>query len=130
MAQAETKTRGMQLIRTDVQGSVIRFYDRREEDVEQAFIAQVDVAELGEAPLYRAATHGLTQNLLDSSNKLEGNARVEHIRQQCRVVQAGGWASAPSEVNIESAKTKMIAALISKGKSPEDAAALVEALGV
>lgn len=131
MAQSETtKTRGIQLIRSDMQGSIIRFFDRREENVQKAFIAQVDVADLGQAALYRAAGHGLTQNLLDSSNKLEGDARIEHIRNQCRIVQAGGWASAPSEVNIESAKAKMIAALISKGKSPEQAAALVEALGV
>lgn len=130
MAESNTKTRGIQLIRTFTEGSKVRFYDRREEDVQKAFIAEVDVAELGESALYRAALHGITQNLLDSSNKLTGDERVRHIAEQANIVQAGGWASAPSEVNIESAKAKMIAALVAMGKSPEEARAAVDALGV
>lgn len=124
--QAQTKTRGIQLLKTETEGSVLRIFDRRN----GAFVAAVNVEQLAEGALYRAALHGITQNLLDSSNKLEGDERIAHIKAQAEIVQAGGWASAPSEVNIESAKAKMIAALIARGKTPEQAAALVEALGV
>lgn len=124
--QAQTKTRGIQLLKTETEGATLRIFDRRS----GAFVASVNVAQLTEGALHRAALHGITQNLLDSSNKLEGDERIAHIKAQAEIVQAGGWASAPSEVNIESAKAKMIAALIARGKTPEQAAALVEALGV
>ena len=120
------KTRGTQLLKTEVTGSTVRFFDRRN----GAFVAAVDVSKLGEEALYKAALHGVTQNLMDSSNKLDGDARIAHVRQQADIVQAGGWASAPSEVNIDAAKSKMIAALIATGKTPEEAAKMVAALGI
>jgi hypothetical protein len=122
MADA-TKTRGQQLIRTDdkIPGRV-RFLRRDIEDVAKASIAEIDVmlipheveAEVdGEAvkvnvtlaslgfppahPIVAAAVHGYTQNVLDSSNKLDGQARVDFIRKACGLIQAGGWASAPQD---------------------------------
>lgn len=126
MATANNKTRGIQLLKTETEGSTVRFFDRRNGD----FVAAVNVAQLSEAALHRAALHGLTQNLLDSSNKLEGDERVAHIKRQAEIVQAGGWATAPSEVNVDAAKAKMIAALVAKGKTPEEATKMVEALGI
>lgn len=120
------KTRGVQLLKTEVDGSTLRIFDRRT----GAFVASVNVAEMPEAALTKAALHGVTQNLLDSSNKLDGDARIEHIRRQAAIVQDGGWASAPAEVNIDAAKAKMIAALVASGKSHAEATAMVEGLGI
>lgn len=88
--------RGIQLVRTDdsVKGTV-QFFDRRKTDVQQAFIARVSVQGMSQEALIRAAIHGITQNILDSSNKLDGDERVAYIKHACRVVQNGGWASAP-----------------------------------
>jgi hypothetical protein len=127
MAQADKNTRGVQLVKTLAEGSVVRFYDRRTDG--PAF-AQVDVATMPREALIRAALHGVTQNLLDASNKPVGDARIAHIRQQAEIVQAGGWASAPSEVNIGAVKAKMVAAMVAKGMGAAEAAAMVEALGV
>jgi hypothetical protein len=121
-----TKTRGQQLLRTESEGTVQRFFDRRS----GAFVGAFDTAALPEGALHRAAMHGLTQNILDSSNKLDGDARIAHVKAQCEIVQAGGWASAPSEVNLDTVKAKMIAAMMAKGKTHAEAAALIEALGV
>lgn len=126
MATAQTKTRGQQLLRTEQDGTVQRFFDRRN----GAFVGSFDTASLPEAALHRAAMHGLTQNILDSSNKLEGDARIAHVKAQCDIVQAGGWASAPSEVNLDTVKAKMIAAMVAKGTSHADAVRMIEALGV
>jgi hypothetical protein len=126
MATVQTKTRGQQLVKTEQTGTVQRFF-RRDTG---AFIGAFDTAKLPDGALHRAAMHGLTQNLLDSSNKLEGQARCDHIARQCEIVQAGGWASAPSEVNIDAAKAKMIAALVAAGRSPEEAAKMVAGLGI
>lgn len=122
----ETKSRGTQLLRTETEGTTVRFFDRRQ----GKFIGAFDVAKLDAKALHRAAMHGLTQNILDSSNKLDGDARVAHIARQCEVVQAGGWASSPSEVNIDKAKEKMIQALVASGKTPEEAAKMVAGLGI
>jgi hypothetical protein len=122
----ENKTRGTQLLKTETEGPTVRFFDRRS----GAFVASVNVAKLTEGALHRAALHGLTQNLLDSSNKLEGDARIVHIKAQAEIVQAGGWASSPTEVNIDAAKAKMIAALVAMGKTPEEATKMVAGLGV
>ena len=121
----ETKARGIQLIRTDDSTpGLVKFYDRRQTAVALAFIAQVDVTMIpddqgdtltdagfsAKHPIVSAARHGITQNLLDSSNKLEGDARVDFIRQQCKVVQSGGWASAPvdSAKLVENAKSAIL----------------------
>lgn len=94
--ETTTKARPAQLIRTDDSTpGVVRFYDRRQPDAKLAFIAEVDVRKMTPDTLHRAARHGVTQNLLDASNKLEGNARVAFIKAQCAIVQQGGWASAP-----------------------------------
>jgi hypothetical protein len=126
MATAQKSTRGTQLLKTETTGTVQRFFDRRN----GAFVAAVDVSKLPTEALHRAGMHGITQNLLDSSNKLEGDERIAHIKQQAEIVQAGGWASAPTEVNIDAAKAKMIAALIASGKSPDEAAKMVAGLGI
>lgn len=104
MAQANKTTR-THLIRTEDTGdSIVRFFDRRTGE----HIAMVDTAQLSEAALQRAARHGVTQNLLDSSNKLEGDARVAFIRAQAAIVQSGGWAEAPSQVDPVEAMAKLI----------------------
>lgn len=127
MAQdKKAASRGIQLVKSETEGSVIRFFDRRN----GAFVTSVDVSKMPAVAQLRAAMHGVTQNLLDSSNKLEGDARLAHIKGQCEVVQNGGWASAPSEVNIDAAKTKMIAALVASGKSHEEATKMVAGLGI
>lgn len=124
--QTQTKTRGQQLLRTETDGSTVRFFDRRS----GAFVAAVNVVEMPREALIKAAIHGVTQNLLDSSNKLDGDARIAHVKQQAAIVQAGGWASAPVEVNVEQAKAKMLAALIASGKSPDEAAKMLATLGI
>jgi hypothetical protein len=126
MATAQTKARGIQLLKTEADGYSVRFFDRRN----GAFVAAVDLTKLPPEAMHRAACHGITQNLLDSSNKLEGDARIAHIKQQADIVQAGGWASAPAEVNIDAAKAKMIAALIASGKTLDEAAKMVAGLGI
>lgn len=99
-----TKTRGQVLLRADDKVSgVVSFYDRREADVAKAFIGKIDVNAMLPAGVVipphviKAACHGYTQNMLDSSNKLEGNERVAYVRKTCAIVQAGGWASAPMD---------------------------------
>lgn len=124
--EKKAATRGVQLIKTETEGSTLRVFDRRN----GAFVASVNVAELDEKALHKAALHGITQNLLDSSNKLDGDERLAHIKRQAEVVQAGGWASAPSEVNIDAAKAKMVAALVASGKSHGEASKMVEGLGI
>lgn len=134
------KSRGIQLLRTDdsIPG-VVRFYDRREDDVQRAFVAQFSVPAIvgftdrdemkellgdGTEALLRAACHGLTQNILDSSNKLEGDERIAFVRKACATVQAGGWASAP--VDEAKARQTAISALVKVGFTPEAAAAIVD----
>lgn len=100
---ADTKARGIQLIRTDdTTPGVVKFYDRRETDAKKAFIGQVDVAKMPAATRTAYAVHGVTQNMLDSSNKLEGDARVAYIKTTCAQVESGTWASAP----VDQAKLK------------------------
>lgn len=112
MANETTKTRGTQLIRTDdkIPGRV-RFFRRDVEDVNKAYIAEINVREIPDAngttmarlglpsdhPAVAAAVHGYTQNVLDSSNKLDGQARVDFIAKACGLIQQGGWASAPQD---------------------------------
>lgn len=120
------ETRGIQLFRTETHGTSLNVFNR----MNDTLVARVDVARLDVAALHRAAIHGITQNLMDSSNKLSGDERVAHVAQQAAIVQRGGWASAPSTVNVESAKAKMIAALVAKGRTADEAAALVESLGI
>lgn len=124
--EKKAPVRGVQLLKTEVDGSTLLVFDRRD----GAFVTAVNVAKLTETALHRAAIHGLTQNLLDSSNKLEGDARIAHIKTQAAIVQDGGWASAPTEVNIDAAKAKMVAALVAMGKTPEEASSMVAGLGV
>ncbi len=119
-----TKARAIQLIRTDdATPGLVKFFDRREADVKKAFIGQVDVTKLSQEALYRAARHGLTQNLLDSSNKLEGDARRDFIAKACVTVQNGGWSSAP----VDEAKQveNAISALTKLGFSAEVAAQMI-----
>lgn len=123
-------TRPAQLIRTDdsVPG-VVSFYDRREADVEKALIGSVEVPRMGlrddepdlelNACVARAAVHGVTQNILDASNKLEGDARVAFIRRACDVVKNGGWASAP--VDEAAAVAKAVKALMALGMDRDEA---------
>jgi hypothetical protein len=124
--QQTNKTRGVQLLRTDdsTPGKV-KFYDRRQEDVTKAFIAEVDVTKLSRDALLRAAVHGLTQNILDASNKLEGDARVKYVKDACRIVQDGGWASAP--VDEEKLRENALAALMKLGLNKEAALAAINA---
>lgn len=137
-----TKTRGTQLIRTDDKiPGVVRFYRRDVEDVTKAFVAQIDVRTIKDAagtmaavlpsdhPVIAAAVHGYTQNVLDSSNKLDGQARVDFIVKACSTIQAGGWASAPQDdakirENAEAALRKMYAQM---GLTPEAINAAVKA---
>ena len=110
----QTKSRPAQLIRTDDSSrGIVRFYDRREADQQSAFIGAVDVSKLPQEALFRAARHGITQNILDASNKLTGDDRVDFIRQACATVQGGGWASAP--VDAATAREKVVAALMKLG---------------
>lgn len=129
-----TKTRTPTLIRTDdkVPG-VVSFYDRRVEDVNKAFIGRVDVAKMLKvderlmpgSPLIKAAIHGITQNILDSSNKLEGDERVAYIKSACKIVQEGGWASAP--VDLAAARENAISALVKLNIPRAQAEAMVAA---
>jgi hypothetical protein len=109
----DTKARGIQLIRTDdsIPG-IVRFYDRREANVQKAFIGQINVTELDEQARNRAAVHGVTQNVLDSSNKLTGDERVAFIKKACAHVQSGGWSAAPVDeakqlADLQSALAKL-----------------------
>lgn len=103
-------SRGIQLIRTDDSTpGVVKFYRRDTEDVQKAYIGRVDVASMlvqaGANPgmmqhhaakaVVKLAVHGATQNILDASNKLDGNERVDYIRKMCEHLMSGGWASAP-----------------------------------
>lgn len=103
-------TRGVQFIRTDDSTSgVVAFYRRTETDAKKAFIGRVNVNDMltlggvssvtldnpNVKAVVRAAVHGFTQNILDSSNKLDGEERAKHIAAMCGQVQSGGWASAP-----------------------------------
>jgi hypothetical protein len=135
MADAN-KSRGIQLLRTDdsVAGAV-SFYDRRQANVAQAFIAKVSMESLaiaagvtkealahdGMKAVLRAAVHGVTQNILDASTKLEGDARVKFVRDACRIVQNGGWASAP--VDEEKLRENTISAMMKLGFTREAAIA-------
>ena len=141
--------RGIQLLRTDDSVSgVVKFYDRRVEDAQRAFVGEVSVSnmivealnaagignkltneqieQLGVnlAPVIRAAVHGITQNILDSSNKLDGDERRDYVRKMCAVVQSGGWASAPQD---ESAlRKRAIDALVKMGLTLQAATAAVD----
>ena len=120
---AENKTRATRLIRTDdsIPG-VVKFYDCRETDVAKAYIGAVELALMCEerefleaipSCIVRAACHGYTQNILDSSNKLEGDARVAFVRKAIDQVNAGGWASTP--IDEDAARAKAISALVKTG---------------
>lgn len=142
---ATQTTRGIQLIRTDDSTpGIVKFYDRREADVKQALIGLVDVGSIARQyaldqgvapeqadrtfiapPVLRAAVHGITQNILDASNKLEGDDRVAYIAQMCERVQNGGWASAP--VDEEKLRANAISALTKLGIPADKAAAMVDA---
>lgn len=125
MAQ-ENKSRGTQLLRTDDSTpGVVKFYDRRQADAAKAFVAQVDVTKLSREALVRAAVHGLTQNILDASNKLEGDERVKFVRQACGIVQAGGWASAP--VDEAKLRENIISGMMKMGFTREAAIAAINA---
>lgn len=125
----QPKARAAQLIRTDDRTlNVVKFFDRREVDVNKAFIGEVDVTRIGcaedeeievPAALSRAAIHGITQNIMDASNTLTGDERVAFIAKACVIVQQGGWASAP--VDEAKATQKAIAALTALGMSLEQA---------
>lgn len=108
--------RAPSLIRTDdsVPG-VVSFYDRRQENAQAAFIAQIDVRVIAPDldptnPAMRAAVHGYTQNVLDSSNSLSGDARVAYIKTSCDRIMAGGWASVP--VDAAAQREKAIVAMM------------------
>lgn len=108
-------TRGQQLIRTDraVPGQV-SFYDARQENAQAGKIGTLSLARIApdtDIPpaIARAAIHGYTQNLLDSSNKLDGDERVAFIRRGIETLHNGGWVAAP--VDDEKAKAGAIAAL-------------------
>jgi hypothetical protein len=128
--ESNTKARPALLIRADdsVPG-VVRFYDRREADVQKALIGSVNVVTMGNTEgsfvppaIARAAVHGITQNILDASNKLTGDERVAFIARACETVQAGGWASAP--VDEEAAIKKAVKALMALGMTLEAATAI------
>jgi len=145
---ADNKTRGTQLLRTDdsVPG-VVKFYDRRQTDVAKAFVAEVSIirmlgdsmqkAGMGEedatevlstdgfTAVIRAAVHGVTQNILDASNKLEGDERVAFIRKACTIVQSGGWASAP--VDEAKQRENVISGMMKLGFTREAALAALNA---
>lgn len=123
----DTKTRGTQLIKTERDElGIVRFFDRRD----GKFIGSVDVTRLEEKALHRAALHGITQNILDSSNKLDGDERVAFIRDACEVSQSGGWASAPSSIDPEKAREAAIKAFMAMGLTRDAAIAAVDqALG-
>jgi hypothetical protein len=91
--------------------------------LEDAGIEPADVPK----QIIAAAIHGYTQNMLDSSNKLDGNDRVNHIRKQCDIVQAGGWASAP--VDAAAQRTRAIEALMKMDFTREEAEAAVDKKG-
>jgi hypothetical protein len=138
MANGNTKARNVQLIRTDdkIPGTV-RFYDRRVEDAGKAFIGEVNIARMmddrGQSLaiipdcIVKAAIHGYTQNILDSSNKLDGDERVAFIRNACRIVQDGGWSSAP--VDEEKARETAISAMMKLGFTREAAMAALASKG-
>lgn len=123
----DTKTRAAQVIRTDdkISGTV-RFYDRRVDDVKLAYIGQVDVSQLEQAAIQRAAVHGVTQNIMDSSNKLDGDARVSFIRSACEQAQQGIWISAPSQLDPIKVRENAIKAMMAFGLTAEAAAKLVD----
>lgn len=136
---AETKKeRGTQLIRTDesVPGRV-GFYDRRVEDAKLAYIGQVDVdamlvaagvsADLLPklAAVRKLACHGAKQNILDSSNSLEGDARRDYVRKSAAIVQNGGWASVP--VDAATMVKNAVEALVKLNVPREQAEKLVAA---
>jgi hypothetical protein len=145
MANDTTKTRGTQLIRTEVvrfyRRNVVRFYRRDVTDAAQAFIAEINIWAIpdGEGntleesaerfadnhPIVRAAVHGYTQNVLDSSNKLDGQARVDFIAKACKQIQAGGWASAPTD--DAKVRENAIKALMKLGLTQAAAEAAVDA---
>ena len=119
-----TKARAIRLVRTDdsTPGKV-KFYDRRETDVSKAFVAEIDVTKLSTEALHRAARHGITQNILDASNKLEGDERIAFIRKSAAAVQAGGWASAP--VDEAKARETLLKAAAAFGIDPAAMAKLL-----
>jgi hypothetical protein len=103
------KVRGTQLIRADrsVPG-VVTFYDTR---VAEAAAARIGVVRFEDrcdaevpADVVRAALHGWTQAILDSSNSLTGDARVAFVRAACDTIRQGGWPSAP--IDEEAAYTR------------------------
>lgn len=126
MTTTPKTARGSHMVKTQTEGHVLSMLNRHTGEV----FLSVDLDKIPQESLHKFAIHGMTQNLLDSSNKLEGEARVRHLQEQAAIVQAGGWASAPREVNLESAKARMLAALVASGKSPEEAATLLALLKV
>lgn len=120
----DTKTRGVQLIRTDesVPGK-ISFYDRRVANATQALIATIDVREIPEAGLHRFAVRGLSGNILDSSNKLDGDERVDWIRRACVAAQQGVMATTATDEG--KLRETAIAALVKIGMTVEAATEIV-----
>lgn len=115
-----------QLIKTIRDDAGVSFFDRRTEQQ----IGRINMIELrDQEPEYflRAAVHGTTQNILDASNKLEGDDRVAFIAQACDLASAGSWASAPSEIDPDKARAAAIKAFMALGLSPEAAASAVDA---
>ncbi len=134
MANANQSGRGIQLIRTEdnLPLQQVSFYDRRETDVRAAFIGTIHLPTIaGEAmtspAIVKAALHGYTQNVLDSSNKLTGDERVAFIRKACETINAGGWASAPQDEG--KIRENAISALVKLGFSQSAAEATVAKMG-
>ncbi len=130
----KANARGPMLIRADrsVEGRVT-FYDARVQEAAAARIGCIDVQAMCvdvpgvPAQVIRAAVHGYTQNVLDSSNKLTGDERVAFVAKACDTINAGGWASAP--VDEAAAAQRAIDALVKAGFSLSEARAFVESKG-
>lgn len=144
--------RGTQLVRTDdsVSGKV-KFFNRRETDVKKAYVSEIDIRAMAETaieavladpevtepdaalhamverlgPVIRLAVHGATQAVLDCSNKLDGQARLDYISKMCDVVEKGGWPSAP--VDEGAMRQKQIDTFVKMGLTRDAATAAVDA---
>lgn len=124
----ETKTRGIQLIRTDesIPGKV-SFYDRREANAQRALIGTVDLESMPREGVLRFAARGITGNLLDSSNKLEGAARIDWLRGAIATANQGIMAS--TAVDADKLRQNAIDALVKLGLTAAAAAQIVDKRG-
>lgn len=124
----ETKTRGIQLIRTDesIPGKV-SFYDRRETNAQRALIGTVNIEAMPRDGVLRFAARGVTGNLLDSSNKLEGEARIEWLRGAISTANQGIMAS--TAVDADKLRQNAIDALVKLGMTAAAAAQIVDKRG-